>query len=148
MYQVDLLPTSLLPCRFRGGFVQDQRFWSAWELQSELRSIHSFQRCSLGEICRCHGGGVSPRGGGGSRSSCHGDARQFLYDYFEQNGWRTVKCFQQSSTKIVFLCTCHHTMRVDVVEQKVLVYLSSGDEGGPSQTKNSCGSVITWRCTF
>jgi hypothetical protein len=42
-----------------------------------------------------------------------------------------------------FICTCHHAMRVDVVEQKVLVYLSSGDEGGPSRTKNSCGPVIT-----
>ena len=33
-----------------------------------------------------------------------------------------------------FLRTCHHAMMVDVV-QKILVYLSSGHEGGPSRTK-------------
>ena len=43
-----------------------------------------------------------------------------------------------------FLCTCHHMMMVHIMEQKIPVYLSSGDEGGSSWTKNSCFPVITW----
>ena len=31
-----------------------------------------------------------------------------------------------------FLCTCHHMMMVHIMEQKIPVYLSSGDEGGSS----------------
>ena len=42
-----------------------------------------------------------------------------------------------------FLCTCHHAKRVDVVEQKILVHLSSHDEGGCCGTKNSCGPDLS-----
>ena len=43
-----------------------------------------------------------------------------------------------------FLCTCHHVMTLDVVEQNILVHLSSPDEGGCTGTKHSCGPVTTW----
>ena len=42
-----------------------------------------------------------------------------------------------------FLWTCHHVMRADVVDRKILVDLSSRDEGGCRRKKNSCGPVIT-----
>ncbi len=55
-----------------------------------------------------------------------------------------------------FLCTCHHVTRMDVVEQKILVDLSSRDDGvrlgnkkflctchhGCRGTKQSCGSAV------
>ncbi len=41
-----------------------------------------------------------------------------------------------------FLCTCHHATRMDVVEQKILVNLSSRDDGVRLGTKNSCAPVI------